>query len=1138
MKKTALFIFCLFISSLNFGAHPKIELPEDPKLKASIDANLQAIRRKVDFVTRPIPASTAPRDTLEQELYEKFSAFSPLMRQRIADCMLSPAACKDFDKSTINTIKRVMEMMDKDKKQQEAAHFKDQNLATRTKDLARACAQGAHVTDASCDDLDKLPKNIVERELAELKEEQSTKKTMHVTTFPMGMNDSQAHDQQTAEPAAHNQTANDKLTPEEKAMITKMIQDGTLKITAEFEQVAKLCAQIKKDNKVLLDAEQQRQQEREVERAGDRARAMGDGLSFIARAFGTKEDARKLKAFGKEVKTAIKGCYAVASGDVLIGSMAMAGAVESLIDAFDEQDAAPDQLAEVHHSILAAIEEAIKILSERMMLHTREIIGEVHDIKQLIGENRGEMMFEFFKIHQNAECSSAQMQTIKNHLMTGQDTAQATMHQANAVSAVRHGEVSSLFAEMPIRQIDMEHHDFALQVDQELSAELFLNIVKKYHSFIKILASSGSLTGSHVTQENLQRMAEALEGDATSNISKHPAFGNIDLLARMHEKFLGETLPQDLKDGISNPLVLLKCLKQLTGLVDTFEKQPAENLSFEKQSDKDFAIKLLQEISTELSRGQQTVAWLVMPNKTQKALTGYKDSVQNLQTKLDACFQKDYLQKTGQEIKNRLKDTVAAELAALSYMIPPAFPKLRSQIIAFDGSMHVAIEAVRDNVSGRPWISRSVVNPHTHNPVVQCAFSENLAAAPGIEAEAKRDDIVPYIDEIMEQKKNHWYRVRKDLKERIEAKLTKNLTHIDDTLMTGHAQKLIGTVQSLVYPSQTDAYHLPLISPAILQAPERVKLLVALGKGGLRYTYAVTDKKLIISGWFLHNDTEKKVYEWTSPEHTEPLQTDEDLYHFWYGGRFSRDDNDSVTVKFGQSASHHSHHYMAPMDEPRRVIATHRYPSTVEHDGKYKVGPLGQMELFEDANDQAVYQTSIDKALQEKRFEMARDAVQELDNHATDLGKLGQRCNIFYALLCSSLALHDGTLQPNLSIAQRTPHARNSTELRQFLRTNPESVHNELKQIASLCDQSPTFPGPHKLIEKQTSYLNKLRATLAFLAGAQVKTPMMPRQMSNIPDDFMQLIMQRLAQIEAENENLAAQNGQMLKLLTEMQDKK
>ncbi|NBQ17803.1 hypothetical protein EBU24_05805, partial [bacterium] len=641
---------------------------------------------------------------------------------------------------------------------------------------------------------------------------------------------------------------------------------------------------------------------------------------------------------------------------------------------------------------------------------------------------------------------------------------------------------------------------------------------------------SSSLTGSYIAQDNLQRMADALQGSLeTRLLSKHPVFGHIDLLIHMHEKFLTRTLTDDLKTGIANPLVLIKCVKQLTNLISDFTE--SQQSTFISEQDKETCIKMLSDIAHELERNQQVIQWLVDPKSSTTLLSEYKKATEQLKRVLNEHNKEHFETRIRTEMKDRLRSIAQAELATLSYMIPPAFPKLKAQLIAFDASMHTVIKSIQDNYwtsSWHPLISRSRKLQYEQY-AIRCDFSNSLKEVPGIEEDARRDDFISYIDHIIESKKIHLERIRKDIEQKIEDKLKQNMMHIN-TLDFNNLSWMPTVIHSIVYPAQKDKFHLPLFLPNTLDAPQQIKTMIATGKATLTYTYNVAGKEIIVSGHLHYNDTKEEVYKWVSSEHTEVIENDEDLYNFIYGGRYAYP-NDTITVYHGPGTPEYDAWEGCDCLETRSFVNTHRYPSLVEHPGLYtKNTGFMARQLHEDMSKNLTHKNAIDTYLAEKRSEQSRAAVQMLDDQTTELGKAGNKFNIFYALLASSLAMHDGKLEPHATITQSTnTEARNSQELRTLLRDNPTQVPAALTTLSALTTQPVTFNGTHKLLIKQTDYLEKIRTALTQITQTPVHIPAAPKSLASaLPEEFMKEISARFTTLETENRELKAQNAQVL----------
>jgi len=941
------------------------------------------------------------------------------------------------------------------------------------------------------------------------------------------------------------QTARDqelRLSEQDRQFMAQIIKESVTQTSKEMRKVTQAYkqaqqkqetrnSQLKTLNRTQREQELalQQQEQEELERVGKQAeniaKATGDGLSLLARAYGDKEAARKFKVFGKETKAFIAGSVMVASGNPVLGGIAMGDAFMNLIDGMDDADnAEPDRLAQMEQSIIVAIEDAIRTLSARMKIHTQEIIGEIKDVKQLVGEHRGEVMAEFFKLHANTGNISTALHAIREKMHADRGCTLQVLHQQGQLAAQRHEELSSLFAELPIRQIDTQHHELQTMVQREMTPELLIKIIEKYHFFVSQLASSESLTGSYVSSKNSQRMVDALNDVVTDPTNTAAVCQRLDLLVRMHETMLSRSIAADLKDGISNPLILNKCIKQLTDLIDTFLQ--SGQCVFTNQKDKDLCMRYLTEIGAEQERCQKTVAWLLDPKLTQQVVAEYKKTVESLREQLHNHNQIEFVKKTREEIKDRLRSIAQVEKEAIQFMFPPQFNKFKQELLALEGSVSASIESVKDNAqqgSIRPDIPRNGDFGYGENPnkVVIFNFHNDLAESiVTYENEIREEDFSSSgIARMLESKQQHWFKIRQDLLNRIDDNLQQHLARADTLTCARIQSNDLPMVQSIIYPAQPDQNHLPLIAPGMLQATAQAKALVDVGQGSMRYTYVPEGKHLIITAWLKHNHIETKNMSWKTADHNDDLQSDEDIYNFWYGGRFSRDDRDTVTVRYGTGAGRA---YRRPEDDPCRIINTHRYPSLIEHPGFY-TKPLG-MPVSSDVSKAAEQQVAINNFFISKRALSAHDLAVRLVDESAPIGQTAGKQDLFYSMICASLAMHNGTLQPHLALTRWQDSARTSSEIRKLLKTNPKEVDISLVNVTTLCDHPEIFVGPHKLLGAQTTLLQKISDMLKRCMQAPVVVPQAP---VTIPLE----IMDRFDRMERENKRLADQNAQMLQLL-------
>ncbi|NBQ17033.1 hypothetical protein EBU24_01830, partial [bacterium] len=223
------------------------------------------------------------------------------------------------------------------------------------------------------------------------------------------------------------------LTAADKEFIAQLI---TAQTQETQKQIADLTCKLISLNNDQLNQQEKEQIKEEINYAGNCAKATGDGLAVLAFMAGDRQSARKLKAFGTESQKCVTSMALMATNPVL-GTIGVASSICNLIEAFEDQeeDTFREEIREMIRSIHLAIQEAVKTLSELIKNCTYEIIGEIHNVKQLIGEQHANIMQEFFKLHQSQSDTLKQMNILYSNLIKGQDFAGQHAHQEHYLTA-------------------------------------------------------------------------------------------------------------------------------------------------------------------------------------------------------------------------------------------------------------------------------------------------------------------------------------------------------------------------------------------------------------------------------------------------------------------------------------------------------------------------------------------------------------------------------------------------------------------------------------------------------------------------------------------------------------------------------
>jgi hypothetical protein len=1090
MKKIILFSFFLSLCHLNFSAEYTEYRDSQLPVKAAQAQNpedesfLDGIRRKIRLVTEPLPVPQKKYEVLKKELDEKFPNFSDGFKHNVAVCILRPRHpdCKGVNNETINSIKHLMTLVEEDVPQ----HLVNQ--------AAKTCAAQPAQPNQFQQHRDRMKKDAKDAQAA-MAQDEAIKAA------------AAAQSEQIDSDMNEDKPKFEQLTDQDKIYLTQIVQKGTEQANAESAKIGKILAEIKKRQQPLIDAEEKRQQDEAVEKIAEKAEAFGVGAGIAARLLGHKDAGRKLKAFGKQTKVAMKGCYAMASGDWLTGGMAIFDAIETLADTFeDKEDHAQDQLAEIHQSILAAIEQAVKILSEQMKENTEKIIDNIDDFKRMFSQHCCETMAQFFELSAGQKNISKAIDDIREKIHQNQNLIAQTLHQQGQLAAQRHAEIGSLFAELPTSEIDVKYHEFDSRLQQgEMSAEFFSEIIKNYHLFITQTAARASLTGSYITDQDLARMTEAF-----SNVRANPSDCNVvcqhlDTLVRLYEKMLPVKINANLKEGICNPLILNKCIMQLNKLLKSFLK--SGHAQFSDAKAQKMCLQYLNDIHKKQDNSRLTVAWMLDQDFAKNTLLLYQQTVKTLSEQYKKYEQEEFLKKTREQIKDRLREIAEGEKRTISYIPCSNFEEFKANITAVDASIHTSLVAVSKNCaqgSDYPVVSRNPLpyeNPRDPNRRVIFNYHGALVPqAETIEAELRNDDLAAGgIATMLKAKQQHWSAIQQDLLKRIDDHLVEHCKRVDALDCVGIQPKHLQVMHSIVYPADSVKNKLWLVAPGMLDATPEAQALVDTGQATLRYTYRAEEKHLIITALLKRKDThiETENMSWKTSDHTAELSSDEQIYNMWYGGRYCKDAQDAVTVSYGGMASPLDRHcvfspnkYYAkcPEDAAARVIATRPYPLLTVHAGMctYKK-PLTCIHV--DNSKQAEDIKKAEGFFAKQRRDVAREFANGLNDQSSGVGEITNQHNALNAMICAYLALGDQTCQPHLALVKSNPGARTSNELWQLLRKDCTQVIPAFNQLEKLCAEPVQINGPRQVMQEQIRGLQKLAKRITQCTGLTIAVP-------------------------------------------------
>lgn len=945
------------------------------------------------------------------------------------------------------------------------------------------------------------------------------------------------------------------LTQEDESLIKDLMTDYVKTIDKNLELITKASKKVKSSatgeltstaqvpkistNQKRLPAEDIQKQSLE---AAMYAHSAGQAMSFLAFACGDRRAAQQFSMAGNASFQLISSAGMMSTNPIL-GTVGMLNGIQNLICACSDNDDGANPFHELAAFFSSLMHEAVRVLSERMKMHTMAIIGEIHLVGQMVGDSDASHMTEFFKLHATNNDIKQEIQKLHEKLRN-RDQTQTVLQQGQLMQE-RHNEIRSLFASAPVDQIDKASIRCSRIFATEKSGTALMQALEEYVGFLTIDAQGPALTASDISTNNLERAAQALSAGMDSEIPEIAAYRNISLIIRLYEKILGCSFEPELKQNVSNPFIVAKSVSQLQSMIQNYTQN--NPMIFKNQEEQEQCLRYFAIIDEHLNHSCKILGALFDPSIDEKIISNFHNATLTIRDNFDTFQKTQVFTELQKRMSDRLRSIAEQEIDTIQRgMNCPAFPEFEKQMTAINkifqslknfanipcGREEGCLNFIRAENSSRYKLpSISMLDLKVRYMAETSKSSAEQKEIIIQELEAMREDDRKGLQMALSGKELYFNQIRAHCVEKIRKKLAANLEALKNCNFDNLHTIDLDVAQSIIEPEDYDNNKLPLIVPFAKFSKFKdtfqnvCKLNLLMNEAQLKYTYAVEKNRLKIIARIVIDGVQKEIaYLWTA-EHIKMLTTDEEIFNFWYGGRFGVDDKNFVRPSHGIWAleNYFSDHWDKQTEE--------KYMLPVFHDGY-----IAMQKEFDDAPESVGFyknslalQQMVQRILIQQKNQGCQNFASMIGNRLTEFGQNCLNFNVLYGLLLNRSALFGRILEPHQSIVQTQNAICNTDQLRDCLLVNPEDTKNRLNLTINGCKRTRSFNGELTLLKMQR-LLHENMKRLAFLC----KQGEVKRAEPLVANHQLLLHMEK---IEQENKRLTEQNEKMLALLTALTTK-
>lgn len=760
------------------------------------------------------------------------------------------------------------------------------------------------------------------------------------------------------------------------------------------------------------------------------------GIAIASKLF--KHDAGNIIKFGK-------GTYKLVGGFCKGDPLAVLEGLDMLTSIGDEGDGRPDPAT-------LAILDAIAQLSKQMAEYQEQIMARFDRTDKFHEITLRTLARNFFSLHQETGDIRQALKNISEQARENFTSLQSNISATHAALERSHSAITDNLSALRIEEID--EHIQAADKDAEkkhLADADFAKHTDVLMSKAVTRAAAPHLTGGNVDETNIASI-QGSWGNKSNELWQHPIFARTNLLSKYLAKHAGT-----IHTPMVNPLIWHQCAQTIIKLFDKKLDDAAYPADPEQQA---HDIAKLQALHAE---GEKIIAFI-------KQCTA-KDGPAILLREYQQCH--DTLKALIQEQQKAYEQERIQELCALHCKDSEAernyiatMPAECSDCVKVTQK---TIQKVQDDIVRAGKVGFSVRGvAFMHDKVKKCiAFNGNRPTSEITELLAAKATDLPTHQTV---KLKAIYKKQTTFLQERDKKLSENLkAQLKLTNLNAWQSVQKNGISSLIYPADK-TYTLVLlmpdtyakatpIDPSFMQAEQ-------VGLGKLHHRYSITGNQFHVHTYFYENDGTqyliRDVYQPYTP--SKLYNNDENVQHFWYGGRFAKDTDQVSYVTNDGTLTNYS--LMGETLRARNTGDAH-YPPLTEYPAASNV-PVQTVPLVTLAYDK----THINKIIQdfyaqERRNFCSRVAAQA-EPSRTKIYKAIQELDVKFKLLEGLLTFMYNELMYT--------DATTSTMRDEFVRVTESGV-TYLKDGAAINRYLEEYADPNTALSQQEFALQHLAAT-------------------------------------------------------------
>ncbi|MFI5333322.1 MAG: hypothetical protein ACHQVS_04460 [Candidatus Babeliales bacterium] len=573
--------------------------------------------------------------------------------------------------------------------------------------------------------------------------------------------------------------------------------------------------------------------------------AIGDGIYL---ACDDKKTAHTVKGAVVGIGKMIAAYY---SGNP---ALFISGAAD-LKSAFDEAD-------ESNQMMLQEIYESIKALSRQMAQNHAQVMKRFDRVDKMLEQEQRLIIQEFFKLHQ--ETGDIKQAIRKLGAQAAQYHAQLQSNVSYNTHLMSSGQarIDDSLASLRIEEIHEIVEKAKEDADRkELSERDFVHHITELKSKAVTRAAEPHLTGGNVEVTDTSAIQTALKSKP-KKLWKHPAFSNVNLLS----KYAAHRCKTPHTDLV-NPLIWTKCASLV---VQMFQKKLVDR---SYPSSKEQHMQDMERLQKLKKEGDKIIGCVKTLDKAGCIHEIAKDYVQKLQQLAALIKERQTAYETERttelcEMHRKLVEAEAVAVGTAPIDCPECVKLTDTTWKTFKNKL------------GRAQFRGDSFRRHLKESI-RFAHEKNEKLKKQLYDLEQLDDIINPRQHLKSKIKEHVRSIR----EKGPHTLSKIRLNTDDYLVYPP------TYGRTIYPADPEQNKVTLLideSQLVLE----IRFIVAeqLGLGTIRYEYLVKNNTFNLYGYYCSNGSKILVAHKQLPyESTSLYGNDENVQHFWYGGRFPKE---------------------------------------------------------------------------------------------------------------------------------------------------------------------------------------------------------------------------------------------------------